>query len=139
MEEDRFDEKNQGLNEGYTGAGQEQDTPAVDSYGQGEAGYGTDSHAAEDHSHFGEQPQWQPPEPQAPPASQEWQASEAQGPAYEAGPEQPGYTYGYSPAGGGYGEPPKPPKKHKAGKVLGLIAVIVASVMVGALVGVYVV
>ena len=35
MEEDRFDEKNQGLNEGYTGAGQEQDTPAVDSYGQG--------------------------------------------------------------------------------------------------------
>ena len=139
MEEDRFDEKNQGLNEGYTGAGQEQDTPAVDSYGQGEAGYGADSHAAEDHSHFGEQPQWQPPEPPAPPASQEWQASEAQGPAYEAGPEQPGYTYGYSPAGGGYGEPPKPPKKHKAGKVLGLIAVIVASVMVGALVGVYVV
>ena len=111
----------------------------MDSYGQGEAGYGADSHAAEDHSHFGEQPQWQPPEPQAPPASQEWQASEAQGPAYEAGPEQPGYTYGYSPAGGGYGEPPKPPKKHKAGKVLGLIAVIVASVMVGALVGVYVV
>ena len=90
--DDRFDENKQVQNEKYTGGWQEENASSMAPPGQGETE--GDSNAAEDHSHFGTQPQWQPPEPQAPPASQEWQAAKTQGSTYGNGPEQPGYSYG---------------------------------------------
>ena len=88
MMDDRFDENKQVQNEKYTGVWQEENASSMAPPGQGETE--GDSNAAEDHSHFGTQPQWQPPEAQTSPASQEWQAAKTQGSTYGNGPEQPG-------------------------------------------------